>query len=246
MVWISGCASEFNMATQQQETLLYGTDKEIAIGDAFSQQVEKQFDVVHDVDINERVQKILSRIVAVCDRKDLVYIVKVLDTKDLNAVSLPGGYVYIFKGLYDKLKTDDEIAGVIGHEVGHVTARHAIKRLQASYGYLLAQVAALRAGGGATQGVGMMYTSVFLSFARQDEFQADQLGVKYMKKAGFDPNAMVKVLEVLRAEQDKAPATGVNYWRTHPYINERIGLVHKAISGQLDFEGYLNTTGNDQ
>ena len=246
VAFVSGCASEFNLATQQQETLLYGTDKEIALGDAMSQQIEKQFEVVPELDVNERVQRILGRIVKVCDRHDVVYTIKVLDSKDLNAVSLPGGYVYLFKGLYDKLKTDDELAGVIGHEVGHINARHSIKRLQASYGYLLAQLAALRTSGSAAQGVGLMYTSVFLSFARQDEFLADQLGVKYMTKAGYDPKAMVKLLEVLKEAQEKAPPGEVNYWRTHPYIPERIGLVKKEITGQLDFEGYLNLTGNEK
>ena len=91
-----------------------------------------------------------------------------------------------------------------------------------------------------------MYTSVFLSFARQDEFQADELGVKYMAKAGYDPNAMVKFLNILKDAEYKAPPGEANYWRTHPYISERIGLVNKEITGQLDFEGYLNLTGNEK
>lgn len=245
MISLTGCASEFNLATEQQETLLYNTDQEAQIGDAVSRQIEKNFTVIHDIDVNERTQRILNKIAAVCDRKELVYTIKVLDREEINAISLPGGYVYIFKGLYDKLKVDDELAGVIAHEVGHITARHSIKKLQASYGYLLSQLLALQAGGGATQGVGLIYTSVFLAYGRQDEFQADKLGVKYMKEAGYDPQGMIKVLEVLRNSEYKAPAREVNYWRTHPYIPERIGIVNKEITGQLDFEGYLNLTGNE-
>ena len=168
-----------------------------------------------------------------------------MDKDELKRVSLPGGYVYVFKGLYDKLTTDEELAGVVAHEVGHINARHSIKKLQASYGYLLTQLLAIQGGSRASQGVGLIYTSVFLSFSREDEFQADQLGVKYLKKAGYDPKAMLKVLEVLKKAEEKAPARELNYWRTHPYLNERIGVVNKEINGQLDFEGYLNLTGNE-
>jgi septum formation protein len=246
VVGLAGCASEYNLATEQQETIMYNVDQEVRIGDAVARQIEKNFKVIHDVDVNERAGRIMAKIVAICDRKELVYTIKVLDRDDINAVSLPGGYVYIFKGLYDKLKIDDELAGVIAHEVGHITAKHSIKKLQASYGYLLTQLLAFQTGGRAAQGVGLIYTSVFLAFSRQDEFQADKLGIKYLKKAGYDPKGMIKVLEVLKEAERKAPTREVTYWRTHPYLSERIGLGNQEITGQMDFRGYLNVTGSEE
>ncbi|MDP2652930.1 MAG: Maf family nucleotide pyrophosphatase [Candidatus Omnitrophota bacterium] len=243
----SGCATEYNLATGQQETLMYGTEKEVKIGDAVAQQIESHYKIVTDVELNERVQRIFDRLVAVCDRRELVYTIKVLDDDMVNAVSLPGGYIYLFRGLTDKLKTDEQLAGVIGHELGHITAKHAIKRMQASYGYILAQILAVQSGSGAAaRGVNAVYTSVFLSFARQDEFQSDVLGVKYMKKAGFDPRGVTEVLRVLEEEQRKAPPSEVNYWRTHPYLPERIANANKAINGQIEFRDYLNLTGTEE
>ena len=240
-----GCSTEYNLATQQQETLIYGTDKEVSIGEAVSVRMEQQYDVVTDVDVNERAQRILERITAVCDRKDIVYFIKVLDIdKDtMNAVSLPGGYVYIFKELFDELETDDQIAGVVAHEVAHITARHAVKRIQNAYGAMILQGLATQSSAKVAQGVNFALISLFSEYSQQDEFEADRLGVKYLKKAGYDPNAMVQVLVKLREDQEKNPAREYSYWRTHPFIPQRISVVNQAITGKLDFKDYLNLMG---
>jgi len=243
---LTGCASEFNLATGQEESLIFGTEQEVNIGVSASNQVEKQFKLVEGVEENRRLQEILAKIVAVCDRKDIIYTIKIVDDERLNAVSLPGGPVYIFRGLMDKLKTDDELAGVIAHEVGHITARHGIKRLQASYGYTLLQLAAFAAkDGDAAQGANALFTFAFLAYSRGDEFQADELGVKYTKKAGYDPQAMLKVLQVLKDEEQRAPKREFSYFRTHPYLSERMAVVNKEINGQIGFKDYLNLTGQD-
>lgn len=246
-VSFTGCASEFNLATGEQEMLMVGTDQEIKVGDAVAHQMEKQFKIIEDVDVNERVQQILDRIVAVCDRQDIIYSIKVIDEESLNAVSLPGGYIYVFKGMYDAVQSDDELAGVIAHEVGHVTAKHGVKRMQASYGYAFLQVLSVASGSAdAAVGANALFTTVFLAHARGDEFQADKLGVKYLKAAGYDPNAMLGVLKRLDKKHRKDPDQPMVYFRTHPYINERMAIVNKEITGQLDFKGYLNVTGHDE
>jgi septum formation protein len=240
-VFFVGCTSEYNLATEKQERYIFDTDKEVEMGSKVAAAIEEEYAVVPDMDINERVENILKRIVAVCDRKDVVYFVKVLDEDLMNAISLPGGYVYIFKGIVDKLKTDDELAGVIAHEVGHITAKHGIKRLQNSYAMLFLQVAASQSGNGAVaRGVSVALTSVFTEYSQQAEFEADELGIKYMKLAGYDPTAMVKVLQVLREEQDKEPARPFSYWRTHPHMPQRIANVNQTITGKLEFRDYLN------
>lgn len=236
----SGCTNEYNLATKQEEKMMYGTDREVEIGGVIAQRFEEKYKVMADVDINERLERVLKRIVDVCDRKDVVYFVKALDDDLVNAVSLPGGYIYIFRGLLDKIKNDDQLAGVIAHEVGHITARHAVKRIQNSYGYMFVQAAAVGTGNGEfAAGVNFALTSLFMEHSQQDEFQSDELGVKYMKEAGFDPQEMVKVLEILRAEQLREPLREYSYWRTHPHIPQRIATVNQEITGELKFRDYL-------
>lgn len=242
-LYFTGCSTEYNLATQQQETLLYGTDKEVSIGEAVSVKMEQQYELITDVDVNERARRILDRVAAVCDRKDIAYFIKVIDKDIMNAVSLPGGYVYIFKGLMDKLETDDQIAGVIAHEVAHITARHAVKRIQNAYGAMILQGLATQSNAKVAQGVNFALISLFSEYSQQDEFEADRLGVKYLKKAGYDPNAMVQVLVELREDQEKGPVREYSYWRTHPFIPQRISVVNQAITGKMDFKDYLNLMG---
>lgn len=241
-LFFAGClTTEYNLATNQEEILLQNTEKEIKIGDALSRQLESQFEINNDIDINQRARDVMDKIIDVCDRKELVYFVKIIEDKELNAVSLPGGYVYIFKGLMDHIKNDDQLAGVIAHEVGHLTAKHAMKRLQASYGALILQVLAGASGrGDMATGVNVMLASVFTSYSRQDEYEADRLAVKYTKKAGYNPEEMVSVLRLLKEEAAKEPPRTVSLFRTHPYLNERISSVNKEISGKLEYRDYLN------
>ena len=247
LLFLSGCvATEYNLATNKEETLLFDTEKEIKVGDSISRQLEAKYKIVTDIDINERVQKIAERIVEVCDRNDVVYIVKVIEGKDLNAVSLPGGYIYLFKGMVDKIKTDDALAGVVAHEVGHITARHAMKRMQASYGATVLQVLAGASGrGDILSGVNIMLASVFMAYSRQDEFEADRLAVKYTEKAGYDPKGMLAVIDLLREEQKKAPRRQLILFRTHPYLNERRAALNREISGELYFDDYLDLIGTE-
>lgn len=240
----SGCSTEYNLATGQQETLLHGTEKEISIGAALSLQFDKNFKINTDLDVNERVQKILDRLVVVCDRQELVYTIKVIDEDKLNAVSLPGGYVYVYKGLIDAVDSDDQLAGVIGHELGHITSKHSMKKLQSMYGYTLLQLAAIQSRNGQlARGLSTAFLSIFLEFSQEDEFWADKLGVKYAKKAGYDPQGMLQFLKKLKEKQDKEPLRPYSYWRTHPFIPQRIAAVNQEISGEIGFRDYLNLTG---
>jgi predicted Zn-dependent protease len=244
----AGCHTQFNTATHRQETLLYGDEREKSLGASAAAQVEKEFTFDTDVDINERVEKILRKIAAVCDRKDLVYTIHVVDKDDeVNAFSLPGGYVYIFKGLVDRIKNDDQLAGVIAHEVGHVTAKHAMKRLQGSYGALVLTGAAIATGSGAlAAGVDLSATSLLLHNSREDEFEADRLGVKYMRLAGYDPLQMRVMLGKLLEYQSTLPRRPLSYWRTHPYIPQRMAQAEAEAKGKTDFRDYLNITGEER
>lgn len=243
----TGCATEYNLATRQEESLLYGTEREKNIGAAVAQAIDKELPISSEIDANERVERILDRIVAVCDRQELVYTIKIIDEDKLNAISLPGGYIYIYKGLIDKVKTDDELASVIAHEVGHITAKHSMKRMQSVYSDLLLQVAAVTAtNGNFASGVNVALSSIFFAHAREAEFEADSLGIKYMKKAGYNPEATVSMLQLLKKEQDKEPSRPYSYWRTHPFLTQRIASAGKVTDERLGFRHYLNLTGEEQ
>ena len=168
-----------------------------------------------------------------------------LDVKALNAMALPGGYVYIFKGLWEKIEKDDaQIAAVLAHEVGHIAARHSIKRVQASLGVnVLSVLIAVTPGSDlysknkAMAGIG----ELILSYSREDELQADFLATQYMYKSGYNLSAIIDVLQILQDEQRKQPMR-TTIVQTHPYISERKKLVRQQIGrGSIGFNDYINT-----
>ena len=210
------------------------------MGDSIAKQIEKQYKVSEDKHMQERVELIGNRLAKVCDRKDLIYHFKVLDINDINAVSLPGGWVYIFKGLITKCKNDDELAGVIAHEIGHICARHAIKQQQTSSIMNIAMIAAALAGGGqGAQATSLALTSLMAAYSREDEFEADRRAVIYTKKAGYDPYALVTFMQTMH-EAEKFQVRPYSYFRSHPYEGERIGNINRQINGTMDFKGWIN------
>ncbi|MFH2137086.1 MAG: M48 family metalloprotease [Candidatus Omnitrophota bacterium] len=242
---LTGCAQRYyNVATHEEEIYFYSTEKEVKIGKSFSQQVEKNFDVEPDALIQKRITEIGKKIAQVCDRKEIDYYFKVLDEKDENAFALPGGYVYLLKGLWDKVEeSDDLIAAVLAHEIGHICARHSIKRTQQSMGYNALSI--LVAGGMnnayARNKALVGINELLLSYSREDELQADRLSADYLKKAGYDPQAIIKVLQLLQKIQREKPVHFA-YVQTHPYITERMRAVRELINnGNIGFDDYINT-----
>lgn len=242
LILFSGCASEYNLATERQEALFYSTEKEVNLGRSIARSIEKQYKLLDDVSAQARVDKIGQAIAAVCDRKDLVYYFKALDDKEVNAVSLPGGYVYINRGLLD-IASDDELACIIGHEVSHIVARHAIKKLQASMGYMLARILAAQAGSvsGVVRGADMAFGEIMLGYSREDELLADKVGIRYAKEAGYSPGAMLGFLEKLKEVNRKKPPAPLSYARTHPYASDRITKIKQELGENISFTDYINS-----
>lgn len=242
--FLCGCASEYNLATGREESLFYSTDKEINLGRSIAKQVEAKYKLVEDPAVQEKVGRIGQKIAEVCDRKELVYYFKALDGKEVNAVSLPGGFVYIYKGLID-IASVDELAGVIAHEVAHIVARHSIKKLQASMGYMLARIITAQTTGsaGAVYGADLAFSEVMLGYSREDELLADKVGVRYVERAGFDPHAMISFLAKLKETKRKEPLAPLSYGRTHPYIADRISVVKQELGENISFTDYINREG---
>ena len=238
------CAAEYNLATKQQERLFYSSAREVNLGRSIAQQIEHNYKVCKDQKLQERISKIGQRLVSVCERKDISYFFTVLDNQRFNAFALPGGYVYIDKGLIEKTDCDDEIAAILAHEIGHIVARHSIKRLQAALGYNLLSVLAVAAVKDPRfkSGADAAFSQIMLGYAREDEMLADCLAVKYLKEAGYNPEAVVTLLEKLKQLDKQAPLRPLifRYARTHPYLSERISAAKQELYGKIDFNDYLN------
>ena len=119
-------------APPSAEALLIGTKQEIELGKGVAADLEKKYGVVNDPELQARVARIGAAIAAVSDRKDIPYQFKVLNSKEVNALAVPGGYIYLFKGLVDYMPSDHELAGIIGHEVGHIVKRHTVVQIERS------------------------------------------------------------------------------------------------------------------
>ena len=249
-VFIAGCvSSSYNAATQQQETLLISTEREIAMGEAIARKVEEEFTVIRDPKLLEQVDRVGARIASVADRKDLSYRFTIVTMPDdqPNAFALPGGPVYATRSLLDLIQSDDQLAAVLAHEVGHIVAKHTVKRIQGAMGLTLLQI--LAAGTRTTdtrtrQGIDLAFTSLLTEYSQQDELEADRLSVKYMKMAGYDPSAALTVMERLRDRSFKEPLRQFSYFRTHPFFADRIRLLRQEAQGRITFDDYINQKRN--
>lgn len=239
---LPGCSTEYNIVTGQQEVYYYSTDKEVQMGKAIVKGAEKELKLTDDPLLHKRVEDIGKKIAAVCDRKEIGYHFYVLSDEEINAFSLPGGYVFINKGLTDKVSSDDELAGVIGHEVGHIVARHSIKRLQGQqlYSVLRILTAAAPSSGEVGTAADVAITQLMLGYSREDELLADQLGTKYARLAGYNPNAMIVFLTKLQDDERRKPLRPLSYFKTHPYVPDRIRVVKGELGKGMDFDDYIN------
>lgn len=240
-------AVEIDTSTGEEEVVFMSTDGEVNLGDSLSISVEKRFKLVKDEEVQKKVNDIGQKIAYICDRKDVVYHFRVIEDRGqerptINAFSLPGGYVYIFKDLYDQFGSDEELAAVIAHEVGHIVARHGVKRMQSAFGYnlLLILASQARTNGGNMGRAFEAVNSLMMSYSRDDEIFADKLSVKYTKNAGYNPEGAVKVLEKLWDIQKKEPQHPYMEERSHPYLSVRLAKVKQEINGKMDFNDYIN------
>ena len=239
---LTGCSTEYNLVTKQEEKYYYSTDQEVKMGKSIDRQVTKEYKFSGDPLQLKRVQDIGAKIAAVSDRKEIDYHFQVLDDDTVNAVSLPGGYVYVNTGLLDKISNDDELACILAHEVGHIVARHSIKKLQAlqSYSLLRLLVAVSPVSGDVGNAADTAFTQFLLGYGREDELLADQLGARYARLAGYDPRGMITFLNKLQDINRRMPPTERSYYKTHPYVPDRIRVVKQELGEQMNFDDYIN------
>jgi len=243
--FLSGCVTqEYNAATGKEDIIFVTTEKEIDIGEKIARSIEKNPDIKLDPDplMTERLKKVGERIASVSDRKEVNYTFAVVDEDDVNAFALPGGYIFIFRGLIEKVENDDELASVVAHEIAHVVARHSVKRLQGGIGYNILQILMVATGtsGRDAGNINAAFGQLVMSYSREDEALADRMAIKYLKRAGFDPMAMIDFLEKLQEVHRDAPIRPYTSYRSHPHVADRIRMVKQELIGEVDFTDYMN------
>jgi predicted Zn-dependent protease len=226
----------------------YSLEHEIALGKQLSAEVERQAKFINDPVVVEYVNRVGQNLVRNSDAQ-VPFTIKVIDSDVVNAFALPGGFFYVNSGLILHADEESELAGVMAHEIAHVCARHGTK--QATKGEItqLAMIPAMifipytLAGYAIYQGMQFAIPMAFLQFTRTDEAEADYLGLEYMYKAGYDPNAFVAFFEKVASDEKKQPGTIPKIFSTHPPTPERIKASQKEIATILpQRDDYIVTT----
>jgi beta-barrel assembly-enhancing protease len=214
----------------------YNIEKEIALGKQMAQEVEREAKIIDDPVIAEYVNRIGQNLVRNSDAK-VPFTIKVIDSDEVNAFALPGGFFFVNSGLILKADTEAELAGVMAHEIAHVAARHGTR--QATRGQLanLMTIPLIFVGGwtgyAIRQGAGVAIPMGFLTFSRSFEREADFLGLQYLYKAGYDPTSFVDFFEKIQTMEKKKPGTMSKVFASHPMTDDRIKSSQEEIQQYL-------------
>ncbi|MCG8379335.1 MAG: M48 family metalloprotease [Proteobacteria bacterium] len=233
-LYISGCA--VNPVTGQQDLVLLSESDEISLGRKTHQEVLKQYAVYEDPALQKYVQDIGTKLAAKSHRNNLVYRFTVLDSKEVNAFALPGGYIYITRGLMAYLKSEAELAAVLGHEIGHVTARHSVRQYSANQltniGLVLGSIFVPGMNQASNQLAQLFGAALLRGYGREHELEADRLGAEYLARTNYNPQAMLDVISVLKDQEifetelaraeGRQPRIYHGVFSTHPDNDKRL------------------------
>jgi len=209
--------------------------QEVQMGVEYAQQINAQLPIVQDPELNRYINVLGDSIARLTSRRDLDWHFFIVDAKDVNAFAVPGGFVYVNRGLIERADQMDELAGVLGHEIGHVVRRHTVKQMEKAQGAnvgvtlacILTSVCNSQIAGAAINIAG---GAVFARFSRQDEAEADNEGFNNVVRAGISPVGMVTMFQKLIAERKSRPA-GVEAWfLTHPLEEDRVAAIQARIN----------------
>lgn len=237
----TGCAR--NPVTGGSDFVMMSEDQEIALGRKASADVLKQYRVYKNPSLQAYVQRVGDVQAKRSHRSDLFYRFTVLDSQQVNAFALPGGYIYITRGLLAHLNSEAELAAVLGHEIGHVTARHSVRQMSAqqaaNLGYVVGSIFLPQLATAAGQSLaGLMSGALLSGYGRDHELEADRLGAEYLARAGYEPEAMIETIGVLKNQEvfekqrakaeDREPRVYHGVFSTHPDNDTRLQEVVRA------------------
>ena len=227
---------------------LYSLEREIGLGKQLAQEVERSSKLIDDPIVTEYVNRVGQNLVRNSDAR-VPFTIKVIDSDEVNAFALPGGFFYVNSGLILRAQEESELAGVMAHEISHVTARHGTKNATKGELMQLATISLILlgpggwAGYGIYQGLNLAIPITYLKFSRDAEREADFLGLQYMYKAGYDPNSYVTFFERIQADEKRRPGTIPKVFSSHPPTPERIENTQKEIARILPAKSeYIVTT----
>jgi predicted Zn-dependent protease len=239
---VVGCA--VNPVTGRQDFVMMSEAQELSLGRQAAGQIESQLPLLEDQPLQQYVQEIGDLLARHSHRSELGYRFRVVDSPDINAFALPGGYIYVNRGLLAYFNSEADLAAVLGHEIGHVTARHGVRQQSMAMGTgLLAELATLGTGVRAVGDLGnMLGTAMVRGYGREMELEADGLGAEYLARAGYRPNAVLNVIGVLKDQDTYArqraevlgrpPQEGYHgLFATHPTHDQRLQQVVARAQG---------------
>jgi beta-barrel assembly-enhancing protease len=211
----------------------YSTDTEIKMGKSYADQIEKSTRLITDPVINEYVNRVGQNIVKNSDCK-VPFTIKIIDSDEINAMALPGGFFYVNSGLILNADEEAEMAGVMAHEIAHVCAHHIARQMTRANYAQLGTIPLIFIGGwtgyGIYEGAGLAIPITFLKFSREFEAQADYLGVQYMYRSGYDPQAFISFFEKIQALEKRKPGMVAKAFSDHPQTPDRIQHSQEEIA----------------
>jgi predicted Zn-dependent protease len=219
----------------KKSLIFISTEQELSLGEQFDKQLRTENKVFADSLWQSYFNEIGQSIVRVCDRKDIGYRFTVIESEQINAFATPGGYVYIYTGLLDRISNEAELAAVTAHEISHVVARHSVKRLQSAVGIGLLEQIAFGGNASATRDVVNLGVGVALQgYSRANEFEADEYGIVYMTAAGYNPQGAIELFQMLASLGDAGQKNVFERLSaSHPDTQARIDRVNRLISSKF-------------
>jgi predicted Zn-dependent protease len=225
-----GCA--VNPITGKEELMLMGEEQDVAIGKKYAPELEKQMGgKIKNTALQNYVNTVGQKVASVSHRRSWNYHFAALEDDMVNAFALPGGYIFITKGMLKLMTSEAQLSSVLGHEIAHVVARDTASLMSREIGISILLSAAMSDSTSSTTRTAADLTRqiIGLRFSRRDEKDADLAGLDYMVRAGYDPNGMVETMQILQSQQEERP---IEFFSTHPNPENRIGYLKSRISAR--------------